>query len=241
MPRANRYIVPGFCYHITHRCHDQAFLLKFSRDREDYRNRLRETLGEVDVGLLQFTITSNHVHLLITSSQSTEEVSRLMQRVQGQHAQAFNRRRNRHGAFWEDRFHATMVQDGLHLWRCLAYIDLNMVRAGAVKHPREWEWTGYHELMGLRRRYRLINLERVREAVAARNLEDFRADYHRYLEDRLKTGVVRRESEWTESIAVGSREFVEAMRGRVVHRRLLNTTPLDAQADVWALREVPIA
>ena len=44
VPRANRYVVPGFCYHITHRCHDQAFPLRFSRDRDDYRNRLRETL-----------------------------------------------------------------------------------------------------------------------------------------------------------------------------------------------------
>jgi putative transposase len=201
---------------------------------------LRETLREIDVGVLQFTITSNHVHLLLAASQSPEEVSRLMQRVQGQHAQAYNRRHNRHGAFWEDRFHATMVQDGPHLWRCLTYIDLNMVRAGAVGHPSKWEWTGYHELMGLRRRYRLIDLEQVREAVAARDLEEFRALYHRYLEERLKSGIVRREPEWSESIAVGSREFIEAMRGRVTHRRVLEAIPMDTQADVWALHEVPV-
>ena len=70
-----------------------------------------------------------------------------MQLVQGQHAQAYNRRRNRHGAFWEDRYHATMIEEGVHLWRCLAYIDLNMVRTGVVEHPREWEWTGYNERM----------------------------------------------------------------------------------------------
>jgi REP element-mobilizing transposase RayT len=34
MPRANRYIVPGRTYHLTHRCHNGAFLLKFERDRE---------------------------------------------------------------------------------------------------------------------------------------------------------------------------------------------------------------
>ena len=33
-------------------------------------------------------------------------------------------------AFWEDRYHATAVQDGDHLIRCLVYIDLNMVRTG---------------------------------------------------------------------------------------------------------------
>lgn len=29
MPRANRYILPGCAYHITHRCHDHAFLFRF--------------------------------------------------------------------------------------------------------------------------------------------------------------------------------------------------------------------
>ena len=32
MPRANRHIQAGHTYHITHRCHDRAFLLRFARD-----------------------------------------------------------------------------------------------------------------------------------------------------------------------------------------------------------------
>jgi hypothetical protein len=40
-----------------------------------------------------------------------------------------------------------LVEGGQHLWRCLCYIELNMVRCGVVSHPREWEWVGYHELI----------------------------------------------------------------------------------------------
>jgi len=64
---------------------------------------------------------------------------------------------------------------------------------------------------------------------------------NRYLEERLKCGLVRCEPEWSESIAVGSREFVEAMRGRVAHRRELETTAMDLESDIWALREVPVS
>ena len=39
MPRANRYILPGHIYHITHRCHDRQFLLQFAKDRNGYRRR----------------------------------------------------------------------------------------------------------------------------------------------------------------------------------------------------------
>ena len=33
MPRANRHYIPGYVWHITHRCHKKEFLLKFTRDR----------------------------------------------------------------------------------------------------------------------------------------------------------------------------------------------------------------
>ena len=49
-------------------------------------------------------------------------------------------------AFWEDRYHATAIQADDHLHQCVVYIDLDMVRAGVVKHPREWENSGYREI-----------------------------------------------------------------------------------------------
>jgi putative transposase len=238
MPRANRYILPGLYYHVTHRCHNKASLLKFDRERNDYRKRLREALAEHQVCLLNYTLTSNHVHLLLQATQeSTRDVSRLMQVVQGQHAQAYNRRRGRHGAYWEDRFHATMIENGSHLWQCLVYIDLNMVRAGVVQHPREWEWTGYHELMGRRKRYRLIELDRVLAAVGAGNLAEFRAHYHHSIEERLACGAMKREPQWTESLAVGSQGFVAQVGSDLVHRRRLEILRLDTAEHSWALRE----
>jgi hypothetical protein len=36
MPRANRHFLPGHIWHITHRCHQKKFLLKFARDRRRY-------------------------------------------------------------------------------------------------------------------------------------------------------------------------------------------------------------
>ncbi len=70
MARANRHFLPNQVWHITHRCHQKDFLLKFSKDRQ--------------------------------------------------------------GAYWEDRYHATAIESNNHLHRCITYIDLNMVRAGVV-------------------------------------------------------------------------------------------------------------
>ena len=57
-------------------------------------------------------------------------------------------------AFWGDNYQATLVESGRYLWESQCYIELNMVRCGVVKHPREWDWVGYQEIMGHRQRYR---------------------------------------------------------------------------------------
>ncbi|TFH14068.1 MAG: hypothetical protein E4H02_10605 [Lentisphaerales bacterium] len=60
MPRANRYILTGYVYHLTHRCHNRSFLFRFARDRTEYRRRLREAVKEFRISLLTYNITSNH-------------------------------------------------------------------------------------------------------------------------------------------------------------------------------------
>ncbi len=65
--------------------------------------------------------------------------------------------RNAEGPFWDDRYHATAVENDDHLIRCLVYIDLNMVRAGVVKHPSQWLFVGYNEICRPKQRYSLIN------------------------------------------------------------------------------------
>jgi putative transposase len=109
MPRANRYFVPAQVYHLTHRCHDRRFLMKFARDRNDYRERLRQILPRFEISLLDYCQTSNHVHRL-SRAEKPDQISRFMQTLEGEFAQAYNRRHNRSDAYWSDRFHATMIE-----------------------------------------------------------------------------------------------------------------------------------
>jgi hypothetical protein len=45
MPRANRHFLPGYIWHITHRCHQKQFLLKFIRETNVGRKQLPWELG----------------------------------------------------------------------------------------------------------------------------------------------------------------------------------------------------
>jgi putative transposase len=58
----------------------------------------------------------------------------------------YNKRHKRRGTLWGDRFKSVIVENGETLVNCLAYIDLNPIRAGIVKRPEDYRWSsiGYH-------------------------------------------------------------------------------------------------
>ena len=146
------------------------------------------------------------------------EASRFMQEVSSEFARAYNRRKGRMNAFWGDNFHATLVESGRYLWERLCYIELNMNRCGVVKRP-EWDWVGYREIMGMRHRYRLIDLDRLCWRLGTNDLEDVRRNLDASLEQRIARDQMKREPCWTESLAVGSSAFVRKIKPLIVSRR----------------------
>ena len=211
MPRANRYFLPGQIWHITHRCHEKAFLLKFARDRRRDLRWLFEAKKRFGLCVLNYAVTSNHVHLLLKDT-GEAVIARSMQLVAGRTGQEFNQRKNRQGAFWEDRYHATAIEGDAHLHRCLVYIDLNMVRAGVVTHPAEWAHGGYGEIQNPPERYRLIELNELSLSCGFSRVSDFQRAHREWIAEALARGVLQRDERWSDAIAVGSEGFVAKMK-----------------------------
>jgi putative transposase len=162
--------------------------------------------------ILNYMITSNHVHLLVFDSGKRDVISKSMQLVAGRTGQEYNQRKNRKGAYWEDRYHATAVESGDHLARCMVYIDTNMVRAGVVSHPSMWPFSGYNEIQEPRRKNILIDYERLQSLFGAESYAQFKSSHKDWVEKYLENRVPERQSEWTNSIAVGSKEFIEQVK-----------------------------
>jgi putative transposase len=220
MPRANRYFLRGHVWHITHRCHQKKFLLKFARDRRRYLYWLFEAKQRYGLCVLDYIVTSNHVHILVKDT-GKDVIAQSMQLIAGRTAQEYNERKNRHGAFWEDRYHATAIAMDEHLHRCLVYIDLNMVRAGAVNHPFQWVHSGYREIQKPPKRYAITDLRELTALCGFTELEDLQRAHAGWGEQALSGHNVR-DDRWSEAIAVGSLRFVEGvksqLRSRAIHR-----------------------
>ena len=217
MPRANRSFVPGQVWHITQRCHRQAFLLRFKIDRDCWTRWLFEGQKRYKVSVLNYIVTSNHVHVL-AYCRNSNGISRMMQLAAGQTGQRYNQRRRCRGAFWEDRYHATAVETDAHLHRCIVYIDLNMVRAGVVTHPAQWRHSGYHQIQQPGDRYQIVDQARLKELCGYDSAEDLRRDHQEWVGEALR-GDRRREPAWTEAIAVGSKSYVEQIEAALAEQR----------------------
>lgn len=236
MPRANRYLISNQIYHITHRCHNRSYLLRFSQDRNAYRQYLREAAKVCKIVVLGYCITSNHIHILLFSKKA-EKISRLMQIVEGSSAQRYNRRKNRRGAFWEDRFHCVLIDSGEYLWNCLAYIDLNMVRAGKVAKPEDWDWSSCREILGLRKRYRLVDIQQLMEKTGKKDIESLRNSYLTALRN-FSIGAGGRDPKWTESVAIGGQDFVKSLEHKFQRIKLsISQEDFSGNSDTWIVRE----
>lgn len=208
MARANRHYIPGHIWHITHRCHKREFLLKFTKDQHRWLQWLFEARRRFGLTVLNYMVTSNHIHLIVFDKEGGE-VIKSMQLLAGRTAQQYNKRKHRKGAFWQDRYHATAIESGEHLARCLIYVDLNMVRARVVDHPCKWSFSGYNEIQQPRRKCKLIAYDQLRRMLDFDTYDQLRDAHRSWVDEALKGGSSGREARWSESIAVGHEAFVE--------------------------------
>jgi putative transposase len=234
MPRSNRYILPGYIYHLTHRCHNRRFLLKCRIDKIEYCARLRLAVHKHRISLFDFNVTNNHVHMIVMCKRLVD-ISRFMQQIEGEFADYYNGRKQRSGAFWGGRFHCTMIDGGEHLWNCLRYVDLNMVRAGVVRHPIEWPWSGYHELVGKRQRFRMLDISRLVEMLGLTERKSLVEIHQQRIMESISNDRMVREGIWTESIAVGSEAFLKEIVDKTKKRKRLCITSNDD--GTWYVKE----
>lgn len=208
MSRASRVYIPGHVFHITQRCHKKEFLLKFKQDRSRYRYWLFKASQRYDISVLNYIITSNHIHLLIKENNGPS-VQKAMQYASGCFGREYNRRKKRKGAYWEDNYHMSIIETEEYLMNCFVYIDLNMVRAKVVGHPIEWPHSGYYDLYQNRERYRLIKKDSLLETFGFSSLEDFKVIHSTMIDDALIKDNIRNPI-WTEEKIIGCDAFVQS-------------------------------
>lgn len=147
--RRPRLDVPPFPLHVTHRGVNRGAVFNNDDDRREYLVALGACAPRVGVAVHGYVLMGNHVHLLVAGD-VPGAVSRLMQALGRRFVKSFNARWSRTGTLWEGRFRSCVVDTDRYLLNCLAYVELNPVRAGLVDAAEYYPWSSAQHHLGLR-------------------------------------------------------------------------------------------
>ncbi len=153
MPRKRRIDATGAVHHVVVRGIERSPIFKDSKDRENFLSRLSSLLNETSTSCYAWALMKNHMHLLLRSGPSG--LSPLMRRLLTGYAQQFNRRHNRSGHLFQNRYKSFLCEEDPYLLELVRYIHLNPIRAGLVKDMAELEnfpWCGHGAIMGRKTR-----------------------------------------------------------------------------------------
>ncbi len=139
MPRRPRVLIPGAAHHVTQRGNHRQPTFETDADRYLYLELLHEECARHGVRLLAWCLMTNHVHLVAVPD-TEESLPAMIQRAHSRYSLLFNRHLERVGHLWQNRYYSCVL-GGAHLYRAIAYIEMNPVRAGLSQTPWEWRWS----------------------------------------------------------------------------------------------------
>ena len=140
MSRLPRYVFPNGTYHVGTRGVDGTPIFRVDDDRRAFLRLLAEVVQRNDWLVHAFCLMTNHYHLVVEALR--EQLSDGFHRLNGVYAQSFNRRYDRRGHLFGDRFWSGLIEDEDELRTTCTYVLANPVRAGLCATPPDWPWSG---------------------------------------------------------------------------------------------------
>ncbi len=147
MARLPRLSVPGYPHHVIQRGNNRQPIFSTPTDYQLLLDLLDENAKKFDVAVHAYVLMSNHFHLLVTP-ETQDGLPQVMQAVGRRYVRYFNTTQGRTGTLWEGRYKSTLLQTDRYLMACMAYIDLNPVRAGLVAQARDYPWSSHGHYIG---------------------------------------------------------------------------------------------
>lgn len=148
MARLPRLTLAGQPHHVIQRGNNRQAIFVDRADRQVFLQLLGENAQRFGIALHAYVLMDNHFHVLATPS-TADGLPQWMQAVGRRYVRYFNDRHRRTGTLWEGRYKSTLIQSDRYLLACMAYIDLNPVRACMVAEAREHPWSSHAHYAGL--------------------------------------------------------------------------------------------
>ena len=152
MPRKARIDAPDALHHIMVRGIERREIFRDNKDKDNFVERLGAIIKDTSTSCYAWSLLSNHAHLLLRTGR--QPIATVMRRLLTGYAVTFNRRYNRHGQLFQNRYKSILCQEDPYLMELVRYIQLNPLRANIVENYSNlgrYEYCGHGFILGNKR------------------------------------------------------------------------------------------
>lgn len=142
MPRQARQKSQSGIYHIILRGINKQVIFEDDEDREIFIGYLQQYKDVANYVIYGYCLMDNHIHLLM--KEGKESIGNTMKRIGVSYVSWYNRKYNRIGHLFQDRFKSEVVETDEYLLTVLRYIHQNPIKAGK-KGLFNYKWSSYIE------------------------------------------------------------------------------------------------
>lgn len=145
MTRIARRTSEADIYHVTQRGVGRQQLFEDEEDRACFVGMLAKQRDKHQGHVLAWCLMGNRIHLLL--QMPLDALSSFMRELEGGYASYFNKKHERIGHLYEERYGSVPVDTEEQLLMTVRYIHLNPVKVG-LSPTCDYRWSSYREYMG---------------------------------------------------------------------------------------------
>lgn len=159
MSRIPRNYIKTSFFHVITQGINKSYIFERAEDIKYYIKIMYQLTKEQKIKIIGYCIMSNHAHMLI-ETEEIKELSKYMQRLNTKYGKYYNKKYNRVGYVFRDRYRAQGIYTEKYLYNCLRYIYNNPVKAGICKNAEDYPYSNYKKIDGeLDKDYTFIDIE----------------------------------------------------------------------------------
>ena len=113
---------------------------------EKYLDIIEQNKKDYDIDIIAFCMMNNHAHFLVYT-ENMNDFGKFMQKTNLQYAQMYNRKENRCGVLFRNRYQTEPIYDRKYLINCIKYIHNNPVKAKMVPKCEDYKYSSYNDYM----------------------------------------------------------------------------------------------
>ena len=143
--RARKRSESGF-YHVMLRGINRQIIFESADDKYRLLSTLKRFIDAEKFAVYGYCLMDNHVHLLIQELE--DDISGAIRRICSSYVLWYNKKYDRCGHLFQERFKSEPVENDNHFLMNLRYIHQNPIKAGLCEDLLDYKWTSYKEYIG---------------------------------------------------------------------------------------------